>query len=60
MWKMAGFFSALSHPPPKLFYRLAQAQFHDSRFHKRTTFIRFLFGASRPESSKAPETIEEL
>lgn len=34
-------FWALSHPSPKL--GLAQAQFHDSRFHKRTTFIRFLF-----------------
>lgn len=42
MWEMAGFFPALSHPSLKLFFRLAQAQFPDSRFHKRTAFIKFL------------------
>jgi hypothetical protein len=46
--------------PLKLFWRPTKAQFHDSRFHKRTTVTRFLFGASRLESSKAPETFENL
>lgn len=40
---MGGFSELSLTPPRKLFYRPAQAQFCDSVFHKRTTFIRFHF-----------------